>query len=107
MELPGESPEDGGSSVTKETGQKQSHDLRQTLQVMLQRQAKFLENCREVKVSKNMFLVITGRAIVFNLGQGHGLHIILVRDVTFIKGKGRDITHGVKDYVFWVKLKEK
>ena len=50
MELPGDSPVDGGSGGNKDSTPKQSHDLRQTLQVMLQRQAKFLESCREVKV---------------------------------------------------------
>ena len=38
-------------SLSKEPRKKETHDRKQNLKVMLQRQAKFLETCREVKVS--------------------------------------------------------
>ena len=38
-------------TMSKEPRKKETHDRKQNLQVMLQRQAKFLETCREVKVS--------------------------------------------------------
>ena len=38
-------------TMSKEPRKKETHDRKQNLKVMLQRQAKFLETCREVKVS--------------------------------------------------------
>jgi hypothetical protein len=49
MELSGVSPD--GSGV-KEAPKKDGQDPKHNLQTLLQRQAKFLENCREVRVSR-------------------------------------------------------
>lgn len=47
MELSGVTSDDNGS---KEPPKKESQDQKQTITTLLQRQAKFLESCREVKV---------------------------------------------------------
>lgn len=53
MELGGEG---SGESSTKVGTKPEPQDPKQSLQTLLQRQAKFLEQCTEVKVSKIMVL---------------------------------------------------
>lgn len=48
MELSGVTSDDNGS---KEPPKKETQDQKQTITTLLQRQAKFLESCREVKVN--------------------------------------------------------
>ncbi len=49
IELSGDSSEETAGN-NKEIPKKENQDPKQSLQLLLQRQAKFLENCREVKV---------------------------------------------------------
>lgn len=63
MELGGEG---SGESSTKVGTKPEPQDPKQSLQTLLQRQAKFLEQCTEVKVSKIMVL----KFIVFGLFGG-------------------------------------
>lgn len=49
----------GGSEETSESPKKGPSTLRQNLQILLQRQAKFIESCREVKVRSSLSLIIT------------------------------------------------
>ena len=52
IELSGDSSEEtGGAGGSKDQlPRKETQDPKQSVQVLLQRQAKFLESCREVKV---------------------------------------------------------
>ena len=50
MELATDSPEE--NAIPKEVVKREVSDPKQNLQLLLQRQAKFLENCRDVKVSE-------------------------------------------------------
>ena len=47
IDLSSVSPDEG---LSKDVPKKETEDPKQTLQTLLQRQAKFLENCREIKV---------------------------------------------------------
>lgn len=46
----------GGSEETSESPKKGPSTLRQNLQILLHRQAKFIESCREVKVRSSLSL---------------------------------------------------
>lgn len=48
MELSGVTSDD---NCSKEPPKKETHDQKQNINTLLQRQAKFLESCREVKVN--------------------------------------------------------
>ena len=50
IELSGDSSEENATGSKDQVPKKESQDPKQSLQLLLQRQAKFLENCREVKV---------------------------------------------------------
>ena len=54
MELATDSPEE--NAIPKEVVKREVSDPKQNLQLLLQRQAKFLENCRDVKVSRNFII---------------------------------------------------
>lgn len=48
----------GGSEETSESPKKGPSTLRQNLQILLQRQAKFIESCREVKVRSSLIITL-------------------------------------------------
>ena len=52
IELSGDSSEDNAAGSKDQVPKKESQDPKQSLQLLLQRQAEFLENCREVKVRR-------------------------------------------------------
>ncbi len=72
MEMPGDSPEDGSG---KDNTKKELQDPKQNLQLLLQRQAKFLESCREVKVS-NTFENTVKHVSTYNSEHKQNIDII-------------------------------
>ncbi len=67
IELSGDSSEESAGGSKEHAPKKESQDPKQSLHLLLQRQAKFLENCREVKVQK---MRLSGKSMAFQILSG-------------------------------------